>query len=92
MVYVAGALVQPFTVVVTLTVPLITVDPALVAVKDEILPLPLAPKPIPVLELVQAKLPPAGVLLKVVAAILVPLHTVVLDGTLKVGTGFTVMV
>ena len=73
-------------------VPLIIVDPVLAAVNEEIFPLPLAPKPMPVLELVQLKLPPAGVLLKVVAAMVVPLQTVELEGTLKVGIGFTVMV
>lgn len=73
-------------------VPLMTVEPVLVAVNEEMFPLPLAPNPIEVLVLVQLKLPPAGVLLKVVAPMVVPLQTVELDGTLNVGMGLTVMV
>ena len=43
-------------------VPVIAVAPALVAVKAGTLPVPLAPIPIAVLELVQLKVAPAGVL------------------------------
>jgi len=45
-----------------------------------------------VFELVQAKEPPAGLLMKFVAATGLFLHTVMLAGTLTVGTGLTVMV
>jgi len=65
---------------------------ALVAVNDGTLPIPLAPKPIPVFELVQLNEPPAGVLVNEVTGITVPAHTLELEGTVTVGLGFTVMV
>jgi hypothetical protein len=64
----------------------------LVAVNPGILPLPLAPSPIVVLEFVQTKLPPAGLLIKFVAGTAVLLQTLMFAGTVTVGIGFTVMV
>jgi len=64
----------------------------LVAVNPGILPLPLAPSPIVVLEFVHTKLPPAGVLIKFVAGTAVLLQTLMFAGTVTVGIGFTVMV
>jgi len=55
-------------------------------------PVPLAANPIALLEFVQAKVPPAGVLTKLVPGMDPPLQMVMLDGTETVGTGFTVMV
>lgn len=48
------------------------VIPALVAVKAGVLPLPLAPKPMVVFELVQLNDPPAGVLAKALAGTVEP--------------------
>jgi hypothetical protein len=66
--------------------------PVLVAVNEAIFPDPLAAKPMPVLEFVHEKVPPEGVLTKVVAAIEPLLQTVIFAGTVTVGVGFTVMV
>ena len=62
------------------------------AVKLCTLPLPLADKPIAVLELVQLKDVPARLLLKAAKGIVVPAQTVKLAGTVTAGNGFTVMV
>lgn len=61
------------------------------ALKPAMLPTPLAPIPIEVLELVHAKLAPEVGLVKLVAATAALLHTVMLAGTLTVGVGLTVM-
>ena len=66
--------------------------PVFVAVNEAISPVPLAPIPMSVLELVHVKVPPDGVLVKVVAATVPVLHTVMFAGTVTVGVGFTVMV
>lgn len=66
--------------------------PPLVAVKAGWLPVPLAANPMEGSELVHAKVPPAGVLVKFPAATAVPLQTVLLAGTVTVGVGSTVMV
>jgi hypothetical protein len=73
-------------------VEVIGADVALVAVKAGVFPVPLAARPIAVLELVQANVPPAGVLVKAEAATEVPAHAVMLAGTVTVGVGLTVMV
>ncbi len=70
-------------------VPTITVVPALVAVNDGVFPFPLAGKPIAGLLLVQVKVAPAGVLIKLEAATVAPLHTDALAGTVVVGVGNT---
>lgn len=64
----------------------------LVAVNDGMLPLPPTPNPIAVLVLVHVKLPPVGVLTKLVATTVALLHTTVSAGTCSVGVGFTVIV
>ena len=92
MVYVDGVPAQPPTVGVTVMVPLIGVEPELVAVKEGTFPLPLAPRPMAVLEFVHVNDPPAGELLNEVAPTTVPLHTLELEGTVTVGVGLTVMV
>ena len=73
-------------------VPLIEAFVVLVAVNDGMLLVPLIPNPIVVLVLVQAKLPPVGVLIKFVATTIALLHTVVSEGTVTIGVGFTVIV
>ena len=65
--------------------------PLLVAVKDGTSPVPLPVSPMEVLEFVQEKVPPAGVLTKLVAGILAPLHTTMFAGTVTVGTGLVVI-
>jgi len=64
--------------------------PVLVAVKEGILPLPLAIRPIPVLLLVQLKVAPDGVLLKVLPGTEAPLQTVLSEGAVATGIGLTV--
>ena len=54
--------------------------------------LPEAPNPIAILELLQAYVAPVGVLEKLLAATVVPGHTVILAGTFTVGLGLTVTV
>ena len=54
--------------------------------------MPLAAKPIAGFEFVQAKVPPVGVLTKVVAATLALLQATTLEGTETVGGGFTTTV
>ncbi len=55
-------------------------------------PLPLPGKPMAVFELVQLKVVPGRLLLKLYAGILVPEHTVELTCTLTLGNGLTVIV
>jgi hypothetical protein len=66
--------------------------PAFVAVKDGVLVLPLATRPIAVLEFVQVKVAPAGVDANVLAATVCPAQTVTLASATTVGNGFTVTV
>ena len=68
------------------------IEPVLVAVNPGILPLPLAPSPIAVLELVHVKVPPEGMLVKFVAPTVALLQMVMLAGTDTEGVGFTAMV
>ena len=64
----------------------------LVAMKAGTLPLPLSGKPMTIFELVQLKVVPGRLLLKLDAGILVPEHTVELTGTITLGNGLTVIV
>jgi hypothetical protein len=66
-------------------VAIIAVAPVFVAVNDGIFPVPLAPKPIAVLEFVQVNEPPAGELAKFVAAKRSPFVFVIFAGTVTVG-------
>lgn len=61
-------------------------------VKAAILPVPLAPKPIAVLLLVQLYVTPATGLVNTTGAVIVPLHTVWLAGWSTVGVGATITV
>lgn len=63
-----------------------------VAVNAEMLPMPFAANPIAVFELVHVKVPPAGLLTKLVAATLPLLQITILVGTVTVGKGLTVTV
>ena len=87
MVYEAGFPTQPFKVAVTETVPEIGVSPALVEVNAAMLPVPDAPKPILVLVLLQAKVAPAGLLVKLAAGTTAPTQTDCAAGTVVVGAG-----
>jgi hypothetical protein len=89
---VEGAPLQLLTVGVTVIVAVIAVVPVFVPVNDAMSPEPLAANPIAVLEFVQAKVPPDGVLEKLVAATTSLLQTEMLAGTVAVEVGFTVMV
>ena len=91
-VYVDGVPRKPFTVGVTVIVAVIGDAVVFVAVNAGTFPVPLAAKPIAVLLLVHANVPPAGVLVKLVAATLPLLHTVMFAGTVTVGVGSTVIV
>jgi hypothetical protein len=73
-------------------VPVIGASVVLVAVNAGTVPVPLAPRPIAVLEFVQLKIAPAGVLVKDVAGMSVPAQTDTGAGAVIVGTGFTVTV
>ena len=64
----------------------------LVAVNPGTFPVPLAAKPLAVLEFVQAYVVPATGPEKFVGVTTTPLHTTILAGTVTVGVGFTVMV
>jgi hypothetical protein len=90
--YVDGVPGQVFTMGVTVIVPDMGVIPEFVAVNDEISPEPPATNPIAILEFVQAKVPPVGVVPKVVEETRSLLHTEISNGTLTVGVGFTVIV
>ena len=63
-----------------------------VAINVGMFPVPFAANPIAVFELVQAKVPPAGLLTKFVAATLPLLQITILVGTVTVGKGLTVTV
>jgi hypothetical protein len=77
---------------VTVIVDVTGFTPVFVAVKDTIFPIPLAPKPMAVLEFVQAKVALLVGLVNVVPATIVPLQTLILAGIVTVGVGYTVMV
>ena len=66
--------------------------PVLMAVNDGILPVPLAPKPIDVLLLVQKKTVPVTGPEKLITGVEAPLHTVRFGTVFTVGTGLTVIV
>lgn len=83
---------QPLAVGVTVMVAVTGVVPVLVAVKEPMFPLPLAPKPMDVLLLVQAKVLPGTGPAKFTAAVGAPLHNVWLPTGVTVGRGFTVIV
>lgn len=57
----------------------------LVAVNEGMLPVPLAANPMAVLEFVHVYVAPGGVLVKLVAATVLLLHTTILAGTVAVG-------
>ena len=73
------------------TVPEMAAVVALVPVKGEILPDPLAPKPIAVFELVHVNDAPVGLLMKA-GGDTVPPHCVIFEGVVATGLGFTVIV
>lgn len=73
-VYVIGEPVQPEAEGVTVIVAVIVLVPAFVAVKAEIVPDPLAPSPIAVLEFVHANVVPVTGLVKLFAGTLAPLQ------------------
>jgi hypothetical protein len=77
---------------VTVIVEVIGDAVALVAVNPGVPPVPLAARPIAVLEFVQLKVAPAGVLTNVLAAMAVPAHTAIFGSGVAVGFGFTVKV
>ena len=62
------------------------------AVNAGTLPVPFAAKPMLGSELVQSKVPPAGLLTKLDAVVVPPLQIMLFAGTLVVGVGFTVTV
>ena len=78
---------HPFAVGVTVIVAKIGTVELFVAVNPPILPVPLKPKPIDVLELVHTKVPPIGVLIKFMADTVLLLHATILAGTVTVGVG-----
>jgi hypothetical protein len=67
-------------------------DVLLVAVKAAILPEPVPASPIDVVLLLQVKVVPVVVLLKLNALWVAPLQSVWLPGTITFGVGFTVIV
>ena len=91
-VYVAAGPVHPASVAVTEMVAVMGEAVVLVAVKEGVLPAPLAARPMEGSELVHAKVAPAGVLVNADAATAPPLQTVMFAGTVVVGLGFTVTV
>jgi hypothetical protein len=93
MVNVLGGPAQPFAVGVTVTV-LVIGEPVLFtpAVNTGVLPLPLAPNPVPVLLFVHVTVPPGGVVDNVCEGTEAPGQAVTGAGTLAVGAGLTVTV
>jgi hypothetical protein len=72
---------------------LVIADPVeFVAVNPGILVRPLPARPMAVLEFVQVKLAPAGLLTKVFAGIATPAQAVMLDSATTEGVGLTVIV
>jgi hypothetical protein len=92
MVYVLATPGQPLAVGVTVIVATILAAVALVATKLGVFPVPEAPNPIAVLLFVHAKVAPVVKLVKLLAGIVNPLHSVIAAGATTVGSGFTVMV
>jgi len=80
------------TVAVTVIVEYVVKTPLFMAVNEGTSPVPLPVRPIDVLEFVHEKVPPAGVLTKLVAGMMAPLQTTILAGTVTVGTGLVVTV
>lgn len=76
---------QPDKVGVTEIVEVTGTVPVLTAVNAGVLPDPLPANPIDVFELVQVKVAPAGVEVKLEAAIPVPLQVVIFPGTFATG-------
>src|SRR4051812_23935064 len=91
-VYVTGVPLHPDNAGVTVMVPEIALEPLLVAVNAGTLPVPLAARPIAVLEFVQVYVAPAGVLLSVLAGTASPSQYVPFAGAVMEGVGFTVTV
>jgi len=83
--------VHPPTKGVTVTVATCIFDPALIAVKEGIFPLPEVPKPT-FTELVHANVAPAEKLVKAMAALLFPLQVITFEMVLTVGLCLTVTV
>lgn len=83
---------QPFAEGVTTTVATTGTLPLLVAVKEGILPLPDAARPMLVVVFVQSNCVPATVPTKVVAAVKAVLHNAWSAGSATVGVGFTLIV
>lgn len=77
---------------VTVIVAVTGVDPALVAVKPAMFPVPLAPRPIEVLLFVQLYTVPATAPVKLTAVVSVPVHNTWSAGSTTVGVGLTVYV
>ena len=69
---------------VTVMVAVIGEPVTLVAVKEDMLPVPDAARPMAVLLLVHPNVAPAGLLLNAVPAIMPPLHTTIFEGTVTV--------
>ena len=89
-----GVPVHPFATGVMVIVAVMDDVVALVAVKAgiDVTPVPLAPKPIAVLLLLQLNVTPAGVPVRVLAATATPLHQVWFASAVAVGIGYTVTV
>jgi len=92
MVYVEGVPTQVFTVGTTDIDPEMFEELVFVAVNGCMLPVPPDARPIAVLELVHEKVPPDGILTKLEVGTVPLLQTKMLEGTVTVGVGFTVMV
>lgn len=84
--------VHPFTVGVTVIVAVTLELPEFTAVKEGVVPDPLAANPMDGSELVQVNDPPAGELVYTGTAMVAPLHTEIVAGTVTVGVGLMVMV
>ena len=62
-----------------------------VVVKAGVFPEPLPESPMLAFEFIQPNVPPVGTLVNVEAAMIVPPHVVMFDGTVTVGVGLTVI-
>jgi hypothetical protein len=83
--------IQPLAVGITMTLAVSGVAPAFIAVKEAILPVPDAPRPMPGSVLVQPYVVPLTAPLKFTAVEAMPLHNTWLVGAVTVGVGFTVI-
>jgi len=92
MVYETGTPVQAFADGVTVMVAEIAPVPVFVAVKAGISPVPLAARPIAVLEFVQVKAVPVTEPVNVSGPIVAPVQAEMSAGSVTAGNGFTVMV